>query len=60
MEEDKFSGIGRIEQYIKGTKQINQNCQQILSKIRSISQNRIHGTETTKAITIRIDNKASR
>ena len=29
--EDKFSGIGRIEQYIEGTKQIiNENCQQIL------------------------------
>ena len=31
--EDKFSGIGRIEQYIEGTKQIiNENCQQILKQ----------------------------
>ena len=29
--EDKISGIGRIEQYNEGTKQIiNENCQQIL------------------------------
>ena len=45
--EDKFSGIGRIEQYIEGTKQIiNENCQQILrqntSNITSQKRNSQH------------------
>ena len=34
--EDKFSGIGRIEQYIEGTKQvINESFQQILKRNKS-------------------------